>query len=124
MTAHALLSASGSKRWLTCTPSSRLEATLPEPKRNPNAPDFSAEGTLAHSISEIKLRYQLDQIGLEEHDTEIELCKNNPLYSEELEEVANTYVNYVRSQIGQEDKVFIANVCPNVTNELPIVLTH
>lgn len=107
MTSHALLSPSGAHRWLHCTPSARLEASLPEPKRKPGQKDFSAEGTLAHSMAEIKLRYQLDQIGLEEHDKEIELCKNNPLYSEELEEVANTYTNYVRSQIGQEDKVFV-----------------
>jgi hypothetical protein len=107
MSSHALLSPSGAHRWLHCTPSARLEATLPEPKRKPGQKDFSAEGTLAHSMSEIKLRYQLDQIGLEEHDKEIELCKNHPLYSEELEEVANTYVNYIRSQIGQEDKVIV-----------------
>jgi hypothetical protein len=84
-----------------------LEASLPEPKRKVGQKDFSAEGTLAHSISEIKLRYQLDQIGLEEHDTEIELCKQHPLFTEELEEVANTYVNYVRSQIGSEDRAFV-----------------
>jgi hypothetical protein len=107
MTSHALLSPSSAHRWLHCTPSARLEATLPEPKRNPNSKDYSAEGTLAHSLSEIKLKYQLGQIGIEEHDTEIELCKNNPLYSVELEEVANSYVNYVRSQIGQNDKAIV-----------------
>lgn len=107
MTSHALLSPSGAHRWLHCTPSARLESTLPEPKRKPGQKDFSAEGTLCHSMSEIKLRYQLDQIGLEEHDKEIELCKNHPLYSEELEEVSNTYVNYVRSQIGQDDTVVV-----------------
>ena len=107
MTSHALLSPSSAHRWLHCTPSARLEATLPEPKRNPNSKDYSSEGTLAHSLSEIKLKYQLGQIGIEEHDTEIELCKNNPLYSVELEEVANSYVNYVRSQIGQNDKAIV-----------------
>jgi hypothetical protein len=84
-----------------------LEATLPEPKRKPGVKDFSAEGTLAHSLSEIKLKYQLNQIGLEEHDKEIELCKQHPLFTEELEEVANTYVNYIRSQIGANDKVIV-----------------
>jgi len=107
MTSHALLSPSGAHRWLHCTPSARLEASLPEPKKKPGQKDFSAEGTLAHSMAEIKLRYQLDQIGLEEHDKEIELCKSHSLYSEELEEVANTYTNYVRSQVGQEDRVFV-----------------
>jgi hypothetical protein len=107
MTSHALLSPSSAHRWLHCTPSARLEATLPEQKRNPNSKDYSAEGTLAHSLSEVKLKYQLDQIGIEEHDTEIKLCQNSPLYSKELEEVANSYVNFVRSQIGQNDKAIV-----------------
>ena len=70
MTAHALLSASGSKRWLTCTPSARLEATLPDPKRASNAFDFSQEGTTAHSLGEIKLRHYYGQIGIEEYEEE------------------------------------------------------
>jgi hypothetical protein len=107
MTSHALLSASSSHRWLTCTPAPRLEATLPEPPRRTGQKDFSGEGTLAHSLSEIKLKYQLDQIGSEEYDTEYELIKQNPLYSEELEEVADSYTNYVRSQIGAGDRVII-----------------
>jgi hypothetical protein len=107
MTSHALLSASSSHRWLVCTPSPRLEATLPEPARRIGQKDFSGEGTLAHSLSEIKLKYQLDQIGSEEYDTEYELIKQNPLYSEELEEVADSYTNYVRSQIGEGDRVII-----------------
>jgi hypothetical protein len=73
MTAHALLSASGSKRWLTCTPSARLEATLPEPKRGASAFDFSQEGTMAHSLGEIKLRYHFGQIGIEEFEREYEI---------------------------------------------------
>lgn len=107
MTSHALLSPSSAHRWLHCTPSARLEATLPEPKRKAGQKDFSGEGTLAHSLSEAKLRFQLNQIGSEEYDKEIELIKQNPLYSEELEEVSDTYVNYVRSQAGIEDKVFV-----------------
>ena len=107
MTSHALLSPSSAHRWLHCTPSARLEATLPEPKKRAGQKDFSAEGTLAHSMSEVKLRFQLNQIGVEEHDKEIELCKQNALYSEELEEVANSYVNFVRSQAGSQDKVFV-----------------
>ena len=54
MTAHALLSASASKRWLTCTPSARLEATLPEPKKAPGSFDFSQEG-VDFSITPYKL---------------------------------------------------------------------
>ena len=107
MTSHALLSPSSAHRWLHCTPSARLEASLPEPKKRPGQKDFSAEGTLAHSLSEAKLRHQLDQIGSEEYDKELELIKQNSLYSQELEDVSDIYVNYVRSQIGSKDKVFI-----------------
>jgi hypothetical protein len=62
---------------------------------------------LCHSISEAKLRYQLGQISEAEYNAEIETCKANPLYSEEIDEAADSYVVYVRSQIGSEDQAFI-----------------
>jgi hypothetical protein len=103
MTAHALLSASGSKRWLTCTPSARLEATLPDPKRGANAFDFSQEGTMAHSLGEIKLRYHFGQIGIEEYEKEYEIIKNTPYFDDDFEANVDNYVLYVRSQIGDGD---------------------
>jgi hypothetical protein len=110
MTAHALLSASSSKRWLTCTPSARLEATLPEPKRSPGQHDFSAEGTLAHALAEIKLRHYYGQIGIEEFEREYEIIKIHNIYKDYTEEErqdfeanVDNYVLYVRSQIGEGD---------------------
>ena len=110
MTAHALLSASGSKRWLSCTPSAKLEATLPEQKRPPGAFDFSAEGTLAHSLSEIRLRLHYGQIGHDEYEREYEIIKTHPIYKkytsnerEDFEAHVDNYVLYVRSQIGEGD---------------------
>jgi len=103
MTAHALLSASGSKRWLTCTPSARLEATLPEPKKAPGAFDFSQEGTMAHSLAEAKLRHYFGQIGIEEFEKEYEIIKNTPYYNDDFEANVDNYVLYVRSQIGEGD---------------------
>lgn len=103
MTAHALLSASGSKRWLSCTPSAKLEATLPEQKRPPGAFDFSQEGTTAHSLAEAKLRYHFGQIGIEEYETEYENIKETPYYNDDFEAHVDSYVLYVRSQIGEGD---------------------
>lgn len=103
MTAHALLSASGSKRWLSCTPSARLEATLPEPKRSANGFDFSQEGTMAHTLGEIKLRHYYGQIGIEEYEHEYEIIKNTPYYNEDFEANVDNYVLYVRSQVGEGD---------------------
>jgi hypothetical protein len=110
MTAHALLSASGSKRWLSCTPSARLEATLPEPKRNTKGIDFSAEGTLAHTLSEIRLKLHFNQIGQEEYAKEYEEVKSHDIYNNytaeerlSFEDYVDNYVLYVRSQIGEGD---------------------
>ena len=50
---HALLSASSAKKWLHCTPSARLENAIPEEQST-----YAAEGTLAHSICELKLAKQ------------------------------------------------------------------
>ena len=103
MTAHAILSASSSKRWLACTPSARLESTLPEPTRAPGAFDFSAEGTLAHEIAELKLKMHYDQIDEGEFERLYAITKQSKYYNEELEAYVDDYVVYVRSQIGQGD---------------------
>ena len=103
MTAHALLSASGSKRWLTCTPSARLEATLPEQKRAPGSFDFSQEGTMAHALAEVKLRHYYGQIGIEEYEKEYEIIKSTSYYDDDFEANVDNYVLYVRSQIGEGD---------------------
>ena len=103
MTAHALLSASGSKRWMMCTPSARLEATLPEQKRGKNVFDFSAEGTMAHSLAEVKLRHHYAQIGYEEYEREYNIIKATEYFNEEFETYVDNYVLYIRSQIGEGD---------------------
>ena len=54
MTKHALLTASGSKRWLSCTPSARLEATFAEKETA-----AAAEGTAAHALAEYKVKRAL-----------------------------------------------------------------
>lgn len=53
-TTHAILAPSASKRWMTCTPSARLEAEVP---RRDTA--YSREGTIAHSVAEVLLREML-----------------------------------------------------------------
>jgi hypothetical protein len=104
MTAHAILSASASKRWLTCTPSARLEQALPEPKRRSDAFDFSKEGTMAHSLAEAKLRFHYGQISADEYEREYEIIKATPYYNEEFERYVDDYVIYVRSQVGEGDR--------------------
>ena len=52
---HAVLSASGAKRWLACPPSARLEEKLHGIFGEKSSP-FAEEGTKAHELSELKLR--------------------------------------------------------------------
>jgi hypothetical protein len=52
--AHAVLSASGSHRWLNCSPSARLEQSFADSES-----EAAAEGTAAHALCEHKLRREL-----------------------------------------------------------------
>jgi uncharacterized protein (UPF0179 family) len=51
---HAILAPSAAKRWLTCTPSARLEAALPE-----KTSVYAEEGTIAHAVAECLLHFYL-----------------------------------------------------------------
>lgn len=104
MAAHATLSASSSHKWLSCTPSVRLEAALPEPPKSKNTFDFSAEGTTAHSLAEIKLLHHYGKIGSEEFNREYEIIKQSQYYNDEFEAYVDDYVIYIKSQIGEGDK--------------------
>lgn len=52
--AHAKLSASGSGKWLVCTPSASLEDQFPDEQSA-----FAAEGTFAHAVFEQELLHRL-----------------------------------------------------------------
>jgi len=52
--AHAKLSASGSEKWMTCTPSARMEEAFPD-----EGSEFAREGTFAHAVFEQQLLHYL-----------------------------------------------------------------
>lgn len=101
--AHAMLSASGAHRWMSCTPSARLESVLPEPKRKPGSFDHSLNGTTAHKLAEAKLKRHYGQISAAEYLKEVNEVKDTEFYDEEFEKFVDDYVLYVRSQIGEND---------------------
>jgi len=101
MGAHALLAPSSAKRWMTCTPSARLEATMPEKDTA-----YTREGTIAHAMAEAILRDLLAQ-GQDTMPTSYqyftsnnaieELCTACQLEGFDWKEMAETvYDNYVR----------------------------
>ena len=90
--AHALLGASGAKKWMTCTPSARLEETFPD-----SSSDYAREGTLAHELAELKVRkHFLEPIGQRKFNSMLKVIKENQLYQPEMDEHTETYLEYIK----------------------------
>ncbi len=86
---HAVLSASSSNRWIHCAPSARLEEHVME-----KASIYSAEGTLAHSKAEEKLRNYV-----EGHPRKKVKCEDG-----EMDECTTAYRDYVIEVLNTEKK--------------------
>lgn len=92
---HALLSASASHRWLNCTPSAKLEESFGEKA----ASTYADEGTLAHELAELFIRRDiLENISDEEFDITLEGIMSNKLYSEEMPDYVDVFVDYCQAQ--------------------------
>lgn len=92
MTQHALLSASGAHKWLRCTASARLEAEFPD-----TTSEFAREGTLAHSIAELKLRrYAIEPMSPATFTRRMNKLKKNPLYQKEMDGYTEEYLDYIK----------------------------
>lgn len=114
MGAHSLLSPSSAKRWLTCTPSAKLEAAYPD-----SSNDSAIEGTLAHAIAECMLKqfrnpkakdvyeaelHALKYVSFIDHGKEIESAK---YYSDAMLSYVEDYVAVVLSAMKPGAKLFI-----------------
>ena len=88
---HALLSASGAHKWLHCTPSARLEETLPD-----KGSTYASEGDLAHKIADLKLRKQFTEpMGLRTFNSRLKKLQENPLYQDEMLRHTDTYLECI-----------------------------
>jgi hypothetical protein len=92
---HALLAASASHRWLNCTPSARLEETLPESQST-----YAEEGHLAHEIGELKLRKQfIEPMSTRTFNSRLKKLQENQLYKPEMLTNTDTYFDYVAKTV-------------------------
>lgn len=91
--AHAVLSASGSSRWMSCTSAPLLEAEKPD-----ESSPFAKEGTLAHELCEIKLRnyFYTEQFSKRKLNNRIKKMRELPEWSDEMMEHSDTYLQYVK----------------------------
>ncbi len=85
---HALLSASGARRWLECPPSAALEARLPE-----SSSAAAEQGTAAHALAEWKLRRALHQAPT--------IKPVSDWVDEEMESLTDDYVAFVLEQLRE-----------------------
>lgn len=93
--AHAVLSASASKRWLSCPPSARLERKFPD-----KTGEAAREGTLAHALAEAQIRHYLGEITDEEEALRIETIRDDALYAPEMDEYVSEYVDLCIEKIN------------------------
>ena len=101
---HALLSASGAHRWLSCTPSARLEETFPE-----TTSPYAEEGTHAHALAELMLRKRFGEpMGPRAYKAALDALQADPRYSPEMAEHVQEYVDYVEERFNAAKAV-----CPD-----------
>lgn len=88
---HALLNASGSKRWLACTPSPKLEEQFPEVES-----EYAAEGSFAHLLAEVRLsRAVANTLKPSAYKKKLAELQKNQYYCESMAEYIEQYVSVV-----------------------------
>jgi hypothetical protein len=93
MADHAILSPSGASRWLSCTPSARLEQSFPD-----RAGTAAAEGTLAHELAELTIGYKLGRVKKPAYIKALKEIQTNPLYDTGMLGYIEDYACFVLEQ--------------------------
>lgn len=89
---HAVLSASGSHKWLKCTPSARLEEKFPN-----KTSDYMEEGTLAHAIAEFKVNsYFNEALPKGTYTRRINKFKKEKYFNAEMLTHTDTYLECIK----------------------------
>ena len=98
---HAVLSASSSARWLNCTPSVVFSAPYEVERKDTT---FTAEGTAAHALAELKLQFDTGKITKRKFNAQLKKLKaENEYYSVSFEEFVDDYVGFVNETINTYD---------------------
>lgn len=98
---HAILSPSSSARWLVCPPSAVLNAQL----EDTNSP-YAKEGTLAHSLAEVKVRKALGE------EVVVPICNDA-----EMSECTELYCDFIMEAV-ENARVFCRDPTVYVEQEI------
>lgn len=89
---HALLSPSSASRWIACTPSARLESTMPQSNSI-----YAEEGTVAHALAEVLIDAEINGCK-PEHLVIIDYIKQDKYYSQEMKNVITAFAEFVHEE--------------------------
>lgn len=91
MKAHARLSPSAAHRWLSCTASPTLEAQY-----EATTSEYAEEGTFAHSLAELSVKFALGQITKRTYTARLNKMKQNAFFNQEMMDAAEEYAMYIK----------------------------
>lgn len=117
---HALLSPSASSRWLICTPSAKLEAATGLTVSSV----YADEGTLAHKLGELMIRYKLGWILTKPYQKELKAVTLDPLYTLEMYDHCENYATFVMERYTEalshtKDALIFLEQKINLTDWIP-----
>ena len=89
---HAKLSASGAHRWINCPGSVLLEENFED-----TGSEYAREGTLAHSVAELKLqKYFMKGIGPKKFRAAMDKFKESDLWQDEMDKYTDIYFDEIK----------------------------
>lgn len=103
---HAKLSASGAHRWLNCPGSVVLEEDFPD-----TTSEYAKEGTLAHSVSELKLqKYFVKGIGPKKFKAAMDKFKESEYWQAEMDRYTDIYFDEIKKRALSFDQSPYVNI--------------
>ena len=113
---HSRLSASGSSRWINCTPSIVLEEQYGVAKSS----DYAREGTLAHELGETNLKYMTGRMDDSEYVERINNIEASDLYGADMPDEVDKYVSYVL-EVFTEERVKTPDALLNIEDRVRLL---
>jgi len=96
MAQHAILSASGAKKWLNCPPSARLEQQFSN-----KTSTAAEEGTLAHELGELTLQKELKFISTRKFNSEFKKIETHELFTSDMPDYVDIYVSTCMEKVAE-----------------------
>ena len=91
---HAKLSASGAHRWINCPGSVVLEENFED-----TGSEYAKEGTLAHSVAELKLqKYFMKGIGPKKFKAAMDKFKESEYWQDEMDKYTDLYFDEIKKR--------------------------